>query len=104
MTNYIIIALCIIIILSYFFDITSKYTKIPGVLLLILLGILVRFIVNKTGFFIPNMEPVLPVIGTLGLILIVMEASLDLKLKKEKKLSFLNQFYLPLYYLLFLWL
>ncbi len=85
MTNYIIIALCIIIILSYFFDITSKYTKIPGVLLLILLGIVVRFFVNKTGFFIPNMEPVLPVIGTLGLILIVMEASLDLKLKKEKR-------------------
>ncbi|MBN1651655.1 MAG: cation:proton antiporter [Bacteroidales bacterium] len=85
MTNYIIIALCIIIILSYFFDITSKYSKIPGVLLLILLGITIRIIVNKTGFFVPNMEPVLPVIGTLGLILIVMEASLDLKLNKEKK-------------------
>lgn len=85
MTSYIIIALCIIIILSYFFDITSKYTKVPGVLLLILLGIVIRFIVNKTGFFIPNMESVLPVIGTLGLILIVMEASLDLKLNREKK-------------------
>jgi cell volume regulation protein A len=32
----------------------------------------------------PNMKPLLPVIGTVGLILIVMEASLDIKLKKEK--------------------
>lgn len=85
MTNYIIIALCIIIILSYLFDITSKYTKIPGVLLLILLGIIIRFVVNETGFFVPNMEPILPIVGTLGLILIVMEASLDLKLNKEKR-------------------
>jgi cell volume regulation protein A len=85
MTNYIIVALCIIIILSYFFDITSRYSKIPGVLLLIFLGIIIRFVVNKTEFIIPNLEPVLPVIGTLGLILIVMEASLDLKLTRDKK-------------------
>ncbi len=38
MTNYIITALCVIIILAYFFDITSKFSKIPGVILLILLG------------------------------------------------------------------
>jgi len=40
MTNYIILVLCIIVILSYLFDITSKYSKIPGVILLIGLGIL----------------------------------------------------------------
>jgi hypothetical protein len=33
----------------------------------------------------PNLKPVLPVIGTLGLILIILEASLDLKLQKRKK-------------------
>ena len=84
MTNYIILALCLIIIVAYFFDITSKYTKIPGVGMLILLGIGIQILVENTGFIMPNMEPLLPVIGTLGLILIVMEASLDIKLKKEK--------------------
>lgn len=84
MTNYIILALCLIIIVAYFFDITSKYTKIPGVGMLILTGIGIQLLVENTGFSMPNMEPLLPVIGTLGLILIVMEASLDIKLKREK--------------------
>ncbi len=84
MTNYIILVLCIIVILSYLFDITSKYSKIPGVIMLIGLGILLHVITESTGFVVPNMQPFLPVIGTLGLILIVMDASLDLKLEKKK--------------------
>ncbi len=84
MTNYIILALCLIVLLAYLFDITSKYSKIPAVILLIGLGIALRYIVNHTGFKIPDFEPLLPVIGTIGLILIVMEASMDLKLGKNK--------------------
>jgi len=84
MANYILLALCLIVIISYIFDITSKYTKIPGVGMLILLGIVIQLLVANTGFSMPNMKPLLPVIGTIGLILIVMEASLDIKLKKNR--------------------
>lgn len=84
MTDYIILAFCIIIILSYLFDITSKYSKIPGVILLIGLGIALQVISGSTGLVIPNVRPILPVIGTLGLILIVLDASIDLKLEKKK--------------------
>jgi Kef-type K+ transport system membrane component KefB len=85
MTNYIILALCIIVILSYIFDITSKYSKIPSVIFLISLGIGIQILGKSTGVRIPNMQPLLPVIGTLGLILIIMEASMDLKLEERKK-------------------
>jgi Kef-type K+ transport system membrane component KefB len=85
MTTYIIIALCILIILSYIFDISSKYSKIPGVILLIGLGIAIQLLGQYTKIQMPNLKPVLPVIGTLGLILIILEASLDLKLQKRKK-------------------
>ena len=85
MTNYIILALCIIVILSYIFDVSSKYSKIPGVILLIILGIGIQLIVKATKLEIPNIKPLLPVIGTLGLIMIIMEASLDLKLEKRKR-------------------
>jgi len=44
----------------------------------------VQLLITNTGFSIPNMKLLLPVIGTIGLILIVMEASLDIKLKKNK--------------------
>jgi len=84
MTNYIILVICIIIVLSYLFDISSKYSKIPAVILLIGLGVLLQVISKSTGLEIPNMRPFLPVIGTLGLILIVLHASLDLKLEKQK--------------------
>src|SRR4030042_6997201 len=85
MTNIIILILCILILLSYVFDITSRYSKIPGVILLIALGIIIQLIIKALNVEILNMKPVLPVIGTLGLIMIVMEASLDLKLEKRKK-------------------
>ena len=85
MTNYIILVLCIVVILSYIFDISGRYSKIPGVILLIFLGISLQLIVKAFHSEIPDLSPVLPVIGTLGLIMIVMEASLDLKLEKRKK-------------------
>jgi len=85
MTNYIILALCIIILLSYLFDITSRFSKIPSIILLILLGILIRFISESTGLIMPNLEPLLPVFGTLGLIMIVMDASLDITIERGKK-------------------
>lgn len=85
MTNYIILALCVVVILSYIFDISGRYSKIPGVIFLILLGIAIQLIVKAVNFHVPDLRPVLPIIGTLGLIMIVMEASLDLKLEKRKK-------------------
>jgi Kef-type K+ transport system membrane component KefB len=83
-TNYIILALCILVLLSYLFDITSRYSKIPSVILLIGLGILIRILIQSTDIKMPDLEPLLPLFGTLGLILIVMEASLDLKLGRNK--------------------
>ncbi len=85
MTNYIILFLCILVIISYIFAITSKYTKIPSVILLIGLGIGIQLIGKSTKIEIPNIQPILPIIGTLGLIMIIMEASLDLKLERGKK-------------------
>ena len=84
MTNYIILFLCLIVILAYFFDITSRYSRIPSVILLMILGVIIRILVENTGLSIPDIKPILPVIGTLGLILIVLEASLDITLEKKK--------------------
>ncbi len=65
MTNYIILALCVIIILSYLFDISSRYSRIPGIILLIGLGIALQLISLSTGLSIPNLKTIFPVIGTL---------------------------------------
>jgi cell volume regulation protein A len=82
-TNYVILGLCVIVIIAYLFDISFKYSKIPGVVLLIGLGIILQAIVKTTEFHVPNMKSILPVLGTLGLILIVMDASLEIKLERN---------------------
>ncbi|MFO7569604.1 MAG: hypothetical protein R6W75_07375 [Smithellaceae bacterium] len=85
MTDYLLIIFCVIIILSYIFDITSKYTKIPGVILLILTGMAINVLADFFGIHVPNLSVMLPFMGTLGLILVVLESSLDLSISADKR-------------------
>lgn len=84
MTIPLIITICVLLILAYVFDITSSKTKIPSVILLLLLGWTVGQLSNKLEIPTPNLNPILPILGTLGLILIVLEGSLELELNKSK--------------------
>ncbi len=84
MSASIIITVCILLLLAYFFDITSSKTKIPSIILLLLLGWVVKQGTELFKISIPDLTPILPVIGTIGLILIVLEGSLELELKKSK--------------------
>lgn len=84
MTIAIIITICALLLLAYVFDLTSARTKIPSVILLLLSGWLVRQLFNFLEIRIPDLTPVLPVFGTVGLVLIVLEGSLELELNKSK--------------------
>ena len=90
MEYYIIIAASLIIILSYIFNRLSLRTNIPSVLMLIILGVLSREFIGLIGMSKTSVLRVfqdislLEVLGTLGLILIVLEAALELKIEKSK--------------------
>lgn len=84
MSGSIIITVCILLLLAYFFDITSSKTKIPSIILLLTLGWFVKQGTDLFKISIPNLTPILPVVGTIGLILIVLEGSLELELKRSK--------------------
>lgn len=90
----IIIILCILLLVAYLFDLTSAYTKIPSVILLLLLGYVIRQSTDYFSFPVPDLSGLLPILGTLGLILIVLEGALELDLNKSKfnlvKKSFLG--------------
>lgn len=85
MSNAIIISLCLLLLISYVFDVSSPKTKIPSVILLLIVGWAVRQAADFFGISIPNLSPILPIIGTVGLILIVFEGALDLELNRSKK-------------------
>lgn len=80
----IIITICFLLILAYIFDISSTKTKIPSVILLLIVGWAVRQATDALPIFIPDLTPLLPILGTIGLILIVLEGSLELELNKSK--------------------
>ncbi len=80
----ILISLCLLLLLAYVFDISASKTKIPSVILLLLVGWAVRQGTDAFSVSIPNLNPILPVLGTVGLILIVLEGSLELELNRDK--------------------
>lgn len=80
----IIISLCILLLVSYLFDLTAAKTNIPSVILLLLLGWIVKEITTFFLINLPDLSSTLPILGTLGLILIVLEGSLELELNKSK--------------------
>ena len=85
MTITILITLSSLLLIAYIFDLTSSLTKIPSVLLLLLLGWLVREVSHFMELTIPDLTRFLPLLGTMGLILIVLEGSLELGFDKTKK-------------------
>lgn len=85
MAETVIISICVLLLVSYFFDITTKFTKIPSVILLLAIGWLLNQISGLFGMDFPDLNSVLPILGTVGLILIVLEGSLDLELNRSKK-------------------
>ncbi len=92
-----VIAICIIIILSYLFGLFSKKTNVPSVLLLILFGIGIKFLLEKLGVSNKfDLTDMLELLGIVGLIMIVLEAALDLKLNKDKLPLIIRSFFIAL--------
>ena len=87
----------LLIIFSYLFDAFSRKTKFPSVILLMLTGIIIRIIISANGYDeIGFLDNLIPVLGTIGLILIVLEGALELEIKKEKLPIILKGFFAAL--------
>ena len=75
----------LLIVFSYLFDRFARKTKFPAVILLMFTGILFRLLSSAYGFNqLGFLDDLIPVLGTIGLILIVLEGALELKISKEK--------------------
>jgi potassium/hydrogen antiporter len=92
MTNTIIITFCVLLLIAYLFDLTSSRTRIPSVILLLFLGWVVKQLTLFFNIHIPDFSPVLPVLGSIGLILIVIEGALELELNRSKLLLIIKSF------------
>jgi len=83
--DLIILALSAIVIAAYVFDIVGRRARLPSVVLLLVSGIVLRWVLDGIGWTMPYLGQLLPVLGTVGLVLIVLEGALDLELSNDKK-------------------
>lgn len=86
-TYHLIIIFSATIIISYFFNLYSKKSGVPSVLLLIAFGVVIGGVLSLFNVDVLSTDTkrdVLEVLGVIGLVLIVLEAALDLKLLKDK--------------------
>ncbi|OLY92667.1 sodium/proton antiporter, CPA1 family [Cnuella takakiae] len=83
-TELLLIILCSLVILSYFFSIISQYIRVPSVLLLLFAGIGLRMIADAYQLNLRLPATLVEGLGVVGLIMIILEAGLDLKLGRDK--------------------
>ncbi len=99
-SNGLVMTGALIVIISYFFNLIATRYSVPSVLLLILLGMVLHGAVSATGAKTPDLIPILEILGIIGLIFIVLEASLDLELTGEKRKLISRAFFAALLNLL----
>lgn len=84
MAGSILIILCSLLLISYLFELSTARTKIPSAVVLLAMGWACARLVTYFGLNVPDLSSALQVIGTVGLILIVLEGSLELEFNKGK--------------------
>lgn len=83
-TEELLIIICSLVVISYLFSIASRYIRVPSVLLLLFAGIAFRQVADSYNVAIEFPSMLIESLGVVGLIMIVLEAGLDLKLGKDK--------------------
>lgn len=88
-TDSIIILLSVLILVAYLFELTYKVIRIPSIMVLIFSGIVIQWLVRNYLHFknIPDVQYLLKLFGTIGLVLIVFEGTLELKISKNNLAS-----------------
>ncbi len=81
-----------VVILSYLYNVVSVKTRIPSVLLLIGTGVGINYGLKSYGYSYVDVQRLVKILGAIGLIMIVLEAAMDLELHKGKFKLIRNSF------------
>src|SRR6187402_1109616 len=82
--EWLLIIISGVVVLSYLFSVISKFIRIPSVLLLLFAGVGLRLLADSSNVAVDLPGSLVEVLGIVGLIMIILEAGLDLKLRKDK--------------------
>ena len=91
-TEHLLIGIGMAVLLSYWFVHLGRVLRLPSVVFLLGTGLALRALANGFELAITLPASLLPLLGTLGLILIVLEGALDLELKSGQRVFLLRTF------------
>jgi len=83
-TNAAILAASALLLFAYLLDHLGHRFRLPSVVLLIVTGLVARHALDRMGIVFDGVDPIVPIVGTLGLILIVLEGALDLEVSADR--------------------
>jgi len=83
-TEELLIIICGVVVLSYLYSIAGRYLRLPSVLLLLFSGLALRAIADSYNFKLALPPLAVEGLGVIGLIMIMLEAGLDLKITRNK--------------------
>jgi hypothetical protein len=84
MTTQILLILSGTLLWAYAVDIGARRLRLPAVIPLVASGLVANHFLHASGHGLAWLDQALPLLGTVGLILIVLEGALDLKLRADK--------------------
>jgi hypothetical protein len=84
MTNTSLLLASGLLLVAYLLDMLGRRFRLPNVVLLIVTGLVVRHVLDRAGLKLAYIDEIVPILGTLGLILIVLEGALDLEVTPDR--------------------
>ena len=84
-TSAVLVLISLAVLLSYWYLHLGRRLRFPAVVFLLLTGLVLRAGADVAGWQVDVPPGLLPVLGTIGLILIVLEGALDLKLSPGRR-------------------
>lgn len=84
-SEFLLIGLAGAVLLSYWYSHLARLYRLPSVMLLIATGVALRLVTHTMQSTVALPQHMLPVLGTVGLVLIVLEGALDLRLEPGRR-------------------
>lgn len=84
MTYHAILIASIFLLVAFGIERIGRATGIPAVIVMVIVGLLAHPLLASLGIALDGLGVVVPIIGTVGLVLIVLEGALDIQLRRDR--------------------
>jgi Kef-type K+ transport system membrane component KefB len=85
MTYQAILTASVFLLLAFGVERLTRATGVPSVIVLIVVGLVGKPVLHALGLALKGIDVAVPVIGAIGLVLIVLEGALDIELRRERR-------------------